>query len=307
MSHAASEWMPWDGEEFWGSSHVAEMSNDEALLYQWALWQNWKSGSIPAQTAALRRILPGRFSECFDAAWNVVRQRFDAGADGRLRNARVAKDLCAAADRVAKCAVAGRASAVARRTKLASVASEQAKPVERPFNVRSTDAQHGADGIGSESSVPTEQGSGKPSRSRKARGSRPPNTYEAAWYEETRTALGTEPAKLAPHAAIALGRIGKQFGPEALRSKLMALYADEKLRKFATPKYLEDHWDTIAAKADLFSGPQAPPAFLDEARKVLAMGPPPAGNRNAEATWKAIQDGLAKYGMTADDLRRRPA
>jgi len=304
VSHAASEWMPWDGEEFWNSPHVAEMSNDEALLYQWALWQNWKGGSIPAQPETLRRMLPGRFAKCFDRAWKTVAKRFDIGLDGRLRNARVAKDLCAAADRVAKCAIAGRASAASRRSKLASVASEQPTPVEHPFNGRSTDVQHGADGMGSDGSlVPSEPGADKPPRSRGKRGPREPNAYETAWYDTMRAHYHTEPAKLAPHGSIALGRLGKTFGAPAIAAKLKSLLIDDRLRKFATPKYLEDNWNSI--QGGLFA--QKPshgltPEHVARLNRILAAGEPPKDDRNAYDRWRAAKQEVVDHRLTPEAL-----
>lgn len=134
MSHAASEWMPWYGDDFWRSTRVAELSNDEALLYAWAIWQNWESGSLPADPEAVLRMAPGRFARCFEPAWKAVSRFFEVGPDGRLRNDRVARELCDAAEKMAKCSKAGLASGAARRRKYLDRLA-----LEQTLNGRSTD------------------------------------------------------------------------------------------------------------------------------------------------------------------------
>jgi len=302
--------MPFYIDDFWGSEHVADMTDTEALLYQWCLGRQWQSGSLPADPVALKRLLPSRFAATFDESWPKVKPRFEIGTDARLRNKVLHEHLSEASRRILKAAESGKRGGLERVRRLAQASLEGSlkQPLKQPLKGRSSEPQAliGSDRTGSDVSVPTEQGSAdaKPS-SRKARGPRPPNAYEQAWYDTLRAHYGTEPAKLPPHGSIALGRVGKVFGPEAIAAKMRAVLADDKARKFLTPKYLEEHWDSIAARADLFSsGPTAPPGFLEEARRVLAMGPPPKGNTSAEATWKAVQDGLAKYRLTADDVRR---
>ena len=114
VSHAASEWMPMHWADFWQSERVEAMTNDAALLYAWALWRQWTHGSLPADSASLKRAAPARFSVAFDALWIQVRPCFELDSDGRLQNERCRTELADAVKRSEKYANSGRKGGLAK-------------------------------------------------------------------------------------------------------------------------------------------------------------------------------------------------
>ncbi len=78
--------LPWYPRDF--SSSTRDWPLLARAVYRELLDASWDIGGLPADLEILRRIVGATPSE-WDAAWPLVAAKFEADADGKLRNARL--------------------------------------------------------------------------------------------------------------------------------------------------------------------------------------------------------------------------
>ncbi len=78
--------LPWYPRDF--SSSTRDWPLLARAVYRELLDASWDIGGLPAELEILRRIVGATPSE-WDAAWPLVAAKFEADADGKLRNARL--------------------------------------------------------------------------------------------------------------------------------------------------------------------------------------------------------------------------
>lgn len=126
---------------------VLAMNLSEVGLYQLALNESWKRGSIPADPKELAVSIRRRSSEVCRAWPNVLPCWVESGVPGRLVNPRQERERRLATDKSAMASVAGIASANARKeTKRLQrtyqpYASESVSVSESPSGLEATDTE----------------------------------------------------------------------------------------------------------------------------------------------------------------------
>ncbi len=78
--------LPWYPRDFASSTQGWPLIS--RAVYRELLDASWDLGGLPADPEILRRIVGATPSE-WDAAWPLVAAKFEADADGKLRNARL--------------------------------------------------------------------------------------------------------------------------------------------------------------------------------------------------------------------------
>lgn len=267
MSHAASDWMPFEWADFWDADAVLGMDNDAALLYLWLLGWQWRDGSLPGDPKTVRRAVPARFVESFDRAWPQIEACVPLCEDGRRRNPRVSRDLESAARRLTDARSNGAKGARARLERLSRVSGKGASShPQASLEPASSDPQalNGSERNGTKQNgqsttppppTPSGQGGDASKRERtpeqKAKDAEKAKHREAgkrvwqeAWAEHRD---GSEPFEFADKHSTILRRIHEKHGSEKLRAKCDALLSDMEpwVHKNASPSLLATRWSQL--------------------------------------------------------------
>lgn len=90
-------WMPFAGSDFYGSQSVKLMDPDAEAAYMRLLWEEWESGSLPADPEQVAELLPRKFQRRWKAIWTQIEAKFPL-SDGVRRNPRATAERLRADD-----------------------------------------------------------------------------------------------------------------------------------------------------------------------------------------------------------------
>lgn len=147
-------------------------------------------------------------------------------------------------------------------------------------------------------SDPTDQGATSAPASKPK--TRKLTAFEVAWHEAVKAATGEDAPKLTQQMAAHVAALGKQFGPDQLKARAVAMFRGKP--EFATPKYLQDHWGSF--QNGLFNGQpkeRPSPAFLREAMRWLTKPRPPDGDAG-QRNYDHLQATLKEHGWTMAEV-----
>jgi hypothetical protein len=100
MTRTAFEsWMPFIGDDFYGSETVMLADEAAEAMYHRLLWHQWRNGGVPVEPDHIRAILPPKFCKRFAKTWAQIEKKFPI-VDGRRQNPRCAAERTKAASLV---------------------------------------------------------------------------------------------------------------------------------------------------------------------------------------------------------------